>query len=87
MYYRSHPGSSGLWRRDRVCQGSQGADARGCVRIVRAGDVGGIRGGCNGAWRRRGGLHVVLVPSHCGCSSVECLKSGQLQLGRQGPVL
>ena len=42
MYYRSHPGSSGLWRRDRVCQGSQGADARGCVRIVRSGQKGHI---------------------------------------------
>ena len=34
-----------------------------------------------------GGLHVVLAPSHCGLSSVGCLKGGQLQLGRQDPVL
>ena len=38
-------------------------------------------------WRRRGGRHDVLVPSHCGCSPAECSKGGQLQLGRQGPVL
>ena len=29
----------------------------------------------------------VLVPSHCDCSSAECSKGGQLQLGRQGLVL
>ena len=54
---------------------------------MRSGDVGGIRAGCIDEWRRRGGRHVVLVPSHGGCSSAECLKGGQLQFGRQGPVL
>ena len=87
MQYRSRPGSSGLWRRDQVCQWRRDVDARGCGRIVRSGNVGGIRAECIGEWRRRGGRHDVLVPSHCGCSPAECLKGGQLQLGRQGPVL
>ena len=52
-----------------------------------SGNVGGIRAECIGEWRRRGGRHDVLVPSHCGCSPAECSKGGQLQLGRQGPVL
>ena len=37
--------------------------------------------------RRRGSLHVVLVPSHGGCSSTECWKDVPLQLGCQDPVL
>ena len=85
--WAGHPGSSGLWRRDQVCQWRRDVDARGCGRIMRSGDVGGIRAECIGEWRRRGGRHVVLVLSHCGCSSAECSKGGQVQLGRQGPVL
>ena len=45
------------------------------------------RVGCMGGLHCRGDLHVVLVPSHCDCSSAECYRGGQLQLGRQGPVL
>ena len=46
-------------------------DARECGRIARSGRVEDSRVGCIGGLRRRGGLHVVLVPSHRGCSSAE----------------
>ena len=49
--------------------------------------MGDSRVGCMGGLHRREDLHVVLVPSHCDCSSAECLRGGQLQLGCQGPVL
>ena len=38
--YRGHPGSSGLWRRDRACLRGRGVDARGCGRIARLEGVG-----------------------------------------------
>ena len=65
----------------------RGVDARACGRIARSEGVEGSRVGYTGEVYRRGGLHVVLVPSHCGYSSAECLKGGQLQPGHQGPVL
>ena len=72
MQYRGHPGSSGLWRRDQVCQRGRDVDARECGRIARSEGVEGSRVGYIGELHRRGGLHVVLVPSHCGCSSAVC---------------
>ena len=47
-------------------------DARECGRIARSQSVEDSRVQCIGGLRHRGGLHVVLVPSHCGCSSAEC---------------
>ena len=84
---RGRPGSSGLWRRDQVCLRDRDVDGRECGRIARLGDVEGSRARYIGGLHRRGGPHVLLVPSICGCSLSECSKSGQLQLGRQSPVL
>ena len=47
-------------------------DVREYGRIARSGSVEDNRVGCIGGLRPRGSLHVVLVPSHCGCSLAEC---------------
>ena len=47
-------------------------DARECGCIAKLEGVGGSRVGYIGELHRRGGPHVVLVPSHGGCSSAEC---------------
>ena len=60
---------------------------RGCGRIARPEGVEGSPVGYIGELRRRGGLHVVPSPNHCGCSSAKFWRGGRLQPGYQGPVL
>ena len=51
---------------------------RGSGRIARPEGDKGSRVGYIGELRRRGGLHVVPSPNHCGCSSAECWRGRRM---------
>ena len=81
MQYRSRPGSSGLWRRDQVCQWRRDVDARGCGRIVRSGNVGASELNVSASGVAEGVVTLCLFPVTVAVVQQSVRKVGSCSLG------